>query len=758
MSTHQDDPRITTYVLDEMDAAERAAFEQELAGDAALAAEVEAFRALTGDLELALAPAPDTGLAPLQRTRVEQAATTKPASRAMPGWMLVAALVLGIGVSVGLAALWPDGSEEKPDESGTYFSVLKPDESGAPDGRIAFDTEGDASESAAPMDQFEDVEELPSNYTPPIDSPEVPAPPSAPLPGVSPSPVQPAAQSDNDLPFEETAGRSASTAPAPFEGPSSNGTIGIAGGSGGSFKGRGGYSGPTRIQPSAKVRPAALPGGGRFGGGVPLRVPPSPGSEAYDRIGENPFLAAVKHHTSTFSLDVDTASYANVRRFLMHQGVLPPPDAVRIEELVNYFTYDYAAPREGATHPFATHADIAACPWNDKHLLARVAVKGKVVANADRPAANLVFLVDVSGSMEPANKLPLVKQGLRLLLEKLDARDKVAIVTYAGQAAVALPSTSCAEKEPILAAIDKLSAGGSTNGEAGIDLAYTQARRGFVKGGINRVLLATDGDFNVGNTSRNVLIKQIKQRAKAGTYLSILGFGMGNYKDGRMEALSNACNGTYAYIDSLAEAKKVLVEGLTGQLVPIAKDVKVQVFFNPKTVQAYRLIGYENRRLAAKDFKDDTKDAGDVGAGHNVTAFYEIVPVGQPNPGRAVDPNPFVDPPKPAVRKPAEPAVEHATALFQLRLRYQPPEGGTSTLIEQMVEPTGNAFDATGNDFRFASAVAAFGMKLRRSPHQGRIAWDAIIEIAESAIGEDPNGRRSEFLQMVKKAKELMGR
>ena len=362
---------------------------------------------------------------------------------------------------------------------------------------------------------------------------------------------------------------------------------------------------------------------------------PGHNTEAYDRIVENPFLAVMQNPLSTFSIDVDTASYANARRFL-NQGMLPPPDAVRIEEFVNYFLYRYEPPKDKET-PFAAAVTIADCPWTPEHRLARIGIKGWEMPRSERPASNFVFLLDVSGSMQPQNKLPLVKQSIRMLTEQLDERDRVAMVVYAGASGLVLPSTSCDDKRAIYEALDRLDAGGSTNGGAGIQLAYDVATQNFLPGGVNRVVLASDGDFNVGVTDQGSLTRLIEEKAKSGVFLTVLGYGMGNVKDATMEKLADKGNGNYAYIDTLNEAKKVLVEQMQGTLVTIAKDVKIQVEFNPAQVSAYRLLGYENRMLRAEDFNDDTKDAGEIGAGHTVTALYELVPAGQEIPTPAVD-------------------------------------------------------------------------------------------------------------------------
>jgi Ca-activated chloride channel family protein len=490
-------------------------------------------------------------------------------------------------------------------------------------------------------------------------------------------------------------------------------------------------------------------------------VPPGHGpdfnTEGYDRIEDNPFVRVQAHDSSsavsTFSVDVDTASYANVRRFLDTEGRLPPKDAIRIEELLNYFPYDYPAPPADAPHPFAAGVDIAVCPWEPSHQLVRIALKGKTFPEAERAAANLVFLLDVSGSMDQPNKLPLLKQALKLLVDRLEAEDRVAIVVYAGAAGLVLPSTAGQEKAAILAALDRLSAGGSTNGGAGIELAYRIAAENFVDGGVNRVILATDGDFNVGVSDRGSLTRLVEAKAKSGVFLTVLGFGTGNVKDGQMEDLSNRGNGNYAYVDSLREARKVLVEEGLGTLVTIAKDVKIQIFFNPAKVAGWRLIGYENRVLRREDFDDDTKDAGEIGAGHSVTALYELVPVGGDVPAPATEENPFVAPAAPA------PDAASKGPLF-LRLRYKQPDGEKSTRIRADAPGTGEPqrFEDMDADFQWAAAVAGFGMLLRDSPHKGQCSWALVDEIASAARGEDTGGYRAEFLQLVRLATALSTR
>jgi Ca-activated chloride channel homolog len=476
----------------------------------------------------------------------------------------------------------------------------------------------------------------------------------------------------------------------------------------------------------------------------------SPGSETYRGVADNPFLRPTEAPLSTFGLDVDTASYANVRRFLT-SGTLPPPAAVRIEELVNYFPYRYAPPTDGS--PLAVHTEVAACPWNAERRLVRVGLKAREVDLAERPAANLVFLVDVSGSMEPANKLPLLVQSMKQLVPSLGERDKVAIVTYADGAQVALPATRGDRKDVILAALDALRAGGSTNGGAGIQEAYRIAQENFVAGGVNRVLLATDGDFNVGVTSDDQLVRLIEEKARSKVFLTILGFGEGNLQDAKMEAIADRGNGQYAYVDSLREGRRVLVEQAAATLVTVAKDVKLQIEFNPVRVAAYRLIGYENRALAAADFRDDAKDAGDLGAGHTVTALYEIVPTGAVTAGvEGLRYQQGAQPPLPTT------AAAQSDELLTVKLRWKLPEASESTGREVPVRDATTTCAQASDDFRFAAAVASFGMLLRGSPHGGCASFDQVVDLGAGALGQDPNGWRAEFVDLARKAKALSGR
>lgn len=480
-------------------------------------------------------------------------------------------------------------------------------------------------------------------------------------------------------------------------------------------------------------------------------------TESYDLIEETGFRSPSVAPLSTFSIDVDTASYANVRRFLT-QGKLPPANAVRIEEMINYFAYSDAPPAkslEAGGDPFAVHLAQTYAPWQPEHRLLRIALKGYEMPWAERPASNLVFLLDVSGSMKRHNRLPLVKEAMDLLLRRLDTRDRVAIVVYAGASGLHLPSTTANNQETIWDAIERLEARGLTNAGSGIQLAYETALEHFIEGGNNRVILCTDGDFNVGQTDRGELGKVVEAAADKGVALTVLGFGMGNLRDNMLETLSTKGKGSYAYIDSSAEAGKVFIEDLTSNLFTIAHDVKIQVEFNPAHVGAYRLIGYENRRLQAEDFNNDRKRAGDIGPGHTVTALYEIIPAGSPAALRTVD----------ALRyQPVAEAVDLDDAdrrgeLATVKLRYKRPRQTVSELIEATVSIEAiTPFADASEDLRFGAAVAAFGMRLRGSPYVGEFGLDAIEQIAVDAIGRDPGGHRSRFTDLVRRAERLMDR
>jgi Ca-activated chloride channel family protein len=476
-----------------------------------------------------------------------------------------------------------------------------------------------------------------------------------------------------------------------------------------------------------------------------IRQQKEPGNtESYDPIDENAFLLASDRPLSTFSVDVDRASYSNVRRFL-NSGQSPPKDAVRIEEMVNYFPYSYPNPTR--SEPVSIVTGLGKAPWNRSHQLLMIGLKARSISVGDLPANNLVFLIDVSGSMESADKLPLVKSAFELLVNQLRPQDRVSIVVYAGNAGLVLPSTSGSDKTAILDAIARLEAGGSTAGGAGLRLAYDVAQKNFIRGGNNRVILATDGDFNVGVSSDAEMVRLIEERRASGVFLTALGFGTGNLKDSKMEKLADRGNGHYAYVDNLLEAKKVFVRELGATLRTVAKDVKLQLEFNPTRVAAYRLIGYEDRLLSDADFANDAKDAGDMGAGHTVTALYEIIPASAEN-----------DPDLPEATRlryqkmRAESPSAKSRELLTVKLRYKEPDASKSSMITRVVMDDSQT---PAPDFRFASAVAEFGMILRDSKYRKNASYRDVIETARQTLGEDPDGLRSEFVELVRKASAL---
>jgi Ca-activated chloride channel family protein len=493
-----------------------------------------------------------------------------------------------------------------------------------------------------------------------------------------------------------------------------------------------------RVPPDAELRENLQDAG----------IESQPNTEAYSKIVDNPFHRAASEPLSTFSIDVDTASYSNVRRFLS-QNMLPPPDAVRIEELLNYFPYRDIPPSNSDEHPFAVHIEVAGCPWNAENRLARIGIAARPIDQSRRPPSNLVFLVDVSGSMQEPNKLPLVQWALQKLVEQLGENDQVALVVYAGASGLVLPSTSCIHKAEISSAITQLQSGGSTKGGAGIQLAYDIAASHYINKGTNRVILATDGDFNVGTTSEGDLVRLIEAKAKSGVFLSVLGFGMGNLKDSTLEKLADEGNGHYAYIDSPREACKVLVEEMGATLITVAKDVKIQVEFNPSQVGAYRLIGYENRLMEHQDFNDDTKDGGEIGAGHHVTALYELVPPGKEGNLPKIGPLKYT--------KPAPPAAPSQES-FTVKLRYKLPDGDRSRLLDFGAEDAGRSFGEASDDLKFASAVAGFGMLLRDSVYKGNLTYPSVLEIAGSSSSHDPSGYRQEFIAAVRRAQVISRR
>ncbi|WP_304346553.1 VWA domain-containing protein [Capnocytophaga leadbetteri] len=467
-------------------------------------------------------------------------------------------------------------------------------------------------------------------------------------------------------------------------------------------------------------------------------------AETYKEIKENSFVAVAQQPVTTFSVDVDRAAYANVRRIIGY-GQIPPKDAVRIEEMVNYFDYDYPAPEEGSVSPLRISPELAPAPWNPNHLLLRIGLQAKKIDLAKAPPSNIVFLIDVSGSMDEDNKLPLLKSSFKMLLGQLRPDDKIAIVTYANGTKVALPSTSVKDKEKIIKVLDNLYASGGTSGGRGIQLAYEQAQKSFIKNGNNRIILATDGDFNIGINNTTDLEKFIEKQRESGIYMSVLGFGIGNYRDDMAETIADKGNGNYAYIDNITEAKKVLVNELSGTLFAVAKDVKLQLEFNPKYVKEYKLIGYENRMLANEDFTNDKKDAGEIGAGHTVTALYELVP----SDGKVAQ----------SLRYQSQELNEKGKGneLGFLKIRYKDPKVKDAKSVE-ITEPlvfNKKALKETSTDYRFAASVAEFGILLRDNSNKANATYDQVIELAEGAIGKDPEGYRKEFVRLVKSVKML---
>lgn len=468
-------------------------------------------------------------------------------------------------------------------------------------------------------------------------------------------------------------------------------------------------------------------------------------TESYDAINENIFKQPLNAPYSTFSIDVDAASYSNMRRFL-NNGQMPPKDAVRIEEMINYFNYSYKQPT--GEDPFSVSTEISTAPWNPQHRLVHVGLQGKKIATDNLPASNLVFLLDVSGSMSSANKLPLLKAGFKLLVGQLRPQDHVSIAVYAGAAGLVLPPTSGSEKSTILAALNNLQAGGSTAGGAGIKLAYKVALENFKKDGNNRIILATDGDFNIGASSNGEMQRLIEEKRNQGVFLTALGFGMGNYKDSKMETIADKGNGNYAYIDNILEAKKVLVNEFGGTLFTIAKDVKLQVEFNPTKVAAYRLIGYENRMMRDEDFNNDKKDAGELGSGHTVTALYEIIPVGLDSEFIPVDDLKYQ-------QKNIKPSAQNSKELLSIKLRYKHPSGNKSKLLSHSVIDQKTNLTKTSNNFQWSAAVAGFGMLLRDSEFKNDLTFQDVLKLARNGKGSDKEGYRIEFINLVQSCQLL---
>jgi len=468
-------------------------------------------------------------------------------------------------------------------------------------------------------------------------------------------------------------------------------------------------------------------------------------TEGYASINENGYKSVKNNPLSTFSIDVDNASYSNIRRYI-NSGTLPPADAVRIEEMVNYFKFDYPEPK--GEHPFSVYTELAGCPWNHNHMLLQVGLRGKSIDKSTLPLSNLVFLIDVSGSMDSPNKLPLLKSAFGLLVNELRPQDRVAIVVYAGAAGLVLESTPGNRKEAIMNAIDNLEAGGSTAGGAGLKLAYREAERNFIKDGNNRIILATDGDFNVGESSNGGMERLVEEKRELGVFITVLGFGMGNYKDDKMEIIADKGNGNYSYIDNLQEARRVLVREFGGTLFTIAKDVKFQVEFNPTKIESYRLIGYENRLLNDEDFNDDNKDAGEMGSGHMVTALYELIPEGS---GEKI---PSIDPLKYQVTRNTKENC-YSDELLTIKVRYKKPDGKTSMLLEKPVADSADEFETASDNLRFAAAVVEFGMILRESEFKGTSTLESASTLAKSAKGEDEDGYKSELIRLISTVKDM---
>jgi Ca-activated chloride channel family protein len=701
------DPRITAYALNELAPAEREAFEKELAESTILSDDLAETVAFCTRLEAASSGLPkldeDERAALLSSCRRNLASRFR---RTSPG-PLLAGVATALAACLALALLLPR------EETGRT----------KPGGTVAV---GD------------DAVAVPQS-SPPALQPAEPAVHPTPSDELIASTIDAAAKGATvaTAAARQIAPLAGSAAPAP---PTSETTAresglersklvesGFKAFTGGWGKGAGATSDTDGLVDSGAQ--AAARGGTRFR------------TEAYAAVEPGGFLSARENPLSTFSVDVDTASYSNVRRIL-RAGALPPKGAVRVEEFINYFPYNLPEPTDGS--PLAVTADAAPAPWNPGHVLVRITLQGRALPESARPQSNLVFLVDVSGSMQAENKLPLLKKSLDALVGALGARDRVAIVTYAGEAGLALAPT--ADKEAVRTALAGLGAGGSTNGAGGIRRAYEVARENFLSVGNNRVILCTDGDFNVGTTSESELVELIESERASGVFLSILGFGEGNLKDSTMEKLADKGNGNYAYVDSLREARKALVEQMTGTLFAIAKDVKLQVEFNPVTVAGYRLIGYENRILAKEDFNNDARDAGDIGAGHSVTAFYEVVPAGRPIPG-----SPSVDPLKYSTPHGDSQSLD----LLTIKLRYKLPDAAKSALIEtSLASDRVRPIEEQAASFRFAAAAAAFAMKLRANP-AFEMGWDAILALGRGAIENDPGGHRAEFLTLVEQARQL---
>ncbi len=682
-----EDPRFTAYALGEMSADERRAFEEEIAGDEEATREIAAIAAAAVLLRGEIATAP-TSLGEAQRAAIEAALRERAA--APPGPVAPeAAKAPDVDAAADDAKVVPiDAARQRRAGRMRALFIAVPAVAAAAALLFVGQTSHREAAPASPHDGYVVTTSKgaarPSTAEMPLAQSEAAATAAPMAPG--PVPPQPMRAMDGDSP---------------------HGAPGLLDG---------------KAKPGGRAGEAKSP--------HDSDRPPSPGQQVAQPTGapvvENAFIQTAADPRSTFSIDVDSASYTVARRTI-EVGALPMPSEVRVEEMINYFPYADPAPADEA---FSVTTDVAAAPWAKDHRLLRIGLKGREVKMAQRPASNLVFLLDVSGSMMGEDRLGLVKKGLAMLVQQLDERDRISIVVYAGASGLVLPPTPGNDKRTILDALERLEAGGGTNGGAGIELAYAQAAAHFVQGGSNRVILATDGDFNVGTSSTDALIALAQAKAKTGVFLTVLGFGAGNLNDRMLEQVADKGNGHYAYVDTLAEAKKVLVEQAAGTLLTIAKDVKIQVSFDPSAVKSFRLIGYDNRVLAHQDFKDDRKDAGDIGAGHSVTALYELVPV---KPG----------------------ATGH---VADVALRFKMPDGTTSRQVDYAVKDQGRAFESASTDLRFGAAVAGFGMVLRGSQHRGAFGLPDAARIAEGALGDDLGGHRRGFITLVHKAEAIEAR
>jgi Ca-activated chloride channel family protein len=796
MKIDANDPRWTAYALGEVkDEREKAEMEGILRESAEMRHLVEEIRQTAGLLKEELQAEPSVQLTPVQRDRIEAKATAGRRWFGLkPAWVMAGAAAAVMLISS--VTFWELNKRMAPDI--TQMAALREEKllsappadfekAAVPESRTVSDVpaKGDLKEMAESVARAKSEEQM-------VDAIVQSAKRQA-VPEGSDKDASGTALTEPKLDVEKSAdemflaSKSApSTAPSPAPADSSKITIvggaaakpdgevasGVAPGTGqgigsgtgiavgtddakekGSLVGKLGFTTLSSVSESRQAQYAAAtpvrrrlpipPPRRRWDEPIPIPRPRDQfNTEDYDHISDNPFLNVTENPLSTFSIDVDTASYANVRRFL-DNGTLPPKDAVRIEELVNYFDYDYKGPEDN--DPFSPNFEITEAPWNPEHRLLRIGLKAREIDARERPASNLVFLIDISGSMSADNKLPLVKDSMHLLVDRLTESDRVAIVVYASNTHLELPSTSGDQKWKLHQAIDHLHAGGSTNGASGIQLAYETAQKNFIKGGVNRIILATDGDFNVGITNRGDLTRLIEEKADSGIYLSALGFGMGNYKDATLEMLADKGRGNYAYIDTTNEAKKVLVEQINATLIPIAKDVKIQVEFNPRHVSAYRLIGYEDRVMPKEDFNDDAKQAGVIGAGHAVTALYEMVPAGTGREKPAVDPLKYQKPPQ-------QSSSADSDELLTVKIRSKDPEKDTSVLSEFTVKESEKKFREASQDFKFAAAVAAFGMVLRDSPHKGSADMERVLEWAKEGEGVDEHGYRHEFIRLIHRA------